>query len=378
MRRSLLIAVLAVLALLAAACAEEPEAGPTEAAGGPTAGEPTGGTETATADGGQTAAETEPEASPTSEPETEYETEELVIGLVAPNQIYSAMYVAQDQGWFADEAFDASIVMTQSSTGSIQQAAAGSVHVAGGVPDAAVLGIQQGAPVSIMAVAIKGSPLGVVARPDIEGWEDLRGQTVGVSALAGGEYALLRRLLAEHGLAEGDYDVVIAGPTPAKAAALNEGSVAAAVLFSPADYNLEAQGFRILGNTAELPLTDQVPLAVYVVNDAWAQENDRGERLARVLVRANQWLQDPANRDQAVEIFAQAAEQPAEHVATTFEFWFDELDIGTPDGMVTTEEIQNVIDMMADDGELSEPLPEPEEFVDPSYIEAASSQAGSG
>jgi NitT/TauT family transport system substrate-binding protein len=260
----------------------------------------------------------------------------------------------------------------------VQQTAAGSVHVAGGVPDAAVLGIQQGAPVSIIAVAIKGSPLGVVARPDIEDWEDLRGQTVGVSALAGGEYALLRRLLAEHGLEEGDYDVIVSGPTPAKAAALNEGSVAAAVLFSPTDYNLESQGFRILGNTAELPLTDQVPLAVYIVNDEWAQSNDRGERVARVLVRANQWLQDPANREQAVEIFSTAAEQPAEHVATTYEFWFDELGIGTPDGMVSTDEIQNVIDMMADDGEISEPLPGPEEFIDTSYLEAAVEQAGSG
>lgn len=372
MRKSVVIAVLAMLALVAAACADEPAAEPAPA--DPAADDPAGDGDGAGDDGGEPTDDAGDDAAddePTEEPEPEYETEELVIGLVAPNQVYTAMYVALEQGWFADESFDAEIVLTQSSTGSVQQTAAGSVHVAGAVPDAVVLGVEQGAAVSIMAVTIQGSPLGVVARPEVEDWEDLRGETIGVSALAGGEIALLRRLLAEHGLNEGDYDVIIAGPTPGKAAALNEGSVAAAVLFSPADYNLESQGFTILGNTAELPMTEQMPLAVYVVNDAWAQQNDRGVRLARALVRANEWLQDPANRDEAVRIFSEAAEQPAEHVETTFAFWFDELEIGTPDGMVQPEEIQAVLEMMRDDGDLQEPLPEPEKFIDTSYIEDA-------
>lgn len=371
MRKSLVVAVLAMLALVAAACGEDSVADPDPAQD---ATEEPGGDDGAEQDD-PTEDEPTEEPEPTGEPEPEYETEELIIGLVAPNQIYTAMYVALEQGWFSDEAFDAEIVLTQSSTGSVQQTAAGSVHVAGAVPDAVVLGAQQGAEVSMMAVTIQGSPLGVVAQPEMDDWEDLRGETVGVSALAGGEIAILRRLLAEHGLEEGDYDVIIAGPTPAKAAALQEGSVAAAVLFSPADYNLESQGFTILGNTAELPLSEQMPLAVYVVNDAWAQENDRGERLARALVRANEWLQDPANRDEAVRIFSEAADQPAEHVETTFAYWFDELEIGTPDGMITAQEIEAVLEMMRDDGDLEEPLPDPEEFIDTSYIEAAVDQS---
>jgi ABC-type nitrate/sulfonate/bicarbonate transport system substrate-binding protein len=113
-----------------------------------------------------------------------------------------------------------------------------------------------------------------------------------------------------------------------------------------------------------------------VINNEWAAENDRGDRLARVLVRANQWLADPANRDQAVEIFAAAADQQPEHVSATYELWFDQFGIGTPDGLVTAEEIQNTLDMMAADGDLTEPLPDSAEFFDSSYIENAASELG--
>lgn len=306
----------------------------------------------------------------------EYPVEELIIGLPAPNQVYSAAYVAIEQGFFADENLEAEIVVTQSSSASIQQAASGSVHIGAATPDAAIFGISQGARVSIVAVTIEGSPLSLVAGRDVTGWEDLRGTTIGVSALKGGEIALLRRLLATKGLQEGDYDVIVSGATPAKAAALAEGSVAAAVLFSPSDYALQDEGFNILGSTAELPLADQIPLTVYAINDRWAATNDRGLRFARAIVRANQWLQDPANRDRAVEIFAGASNQQPQHVAATFELWFDDFGIGTPYGGVTAAEIQNTINMMAADGDLTEPLPSPEDFFDASYIEAAVAELG--
>jgi ABC-type nitrate/sulfonate/bicarbonate transport system substrate-binding protein len=355
MRRTTPLATLVAFALIGTACGNDEGEGDSAAQDSPDSVE-----------------ETDAAADETEEPE--YPEEDLLIGLPAPNQIYSAMYVALDQGWFEEESFNADVVITQSSTASIQQAASASVHVGGATPDAAVFGITQGADVTMMAVTIEGSPLSVVTRSDVTDWEDLQGETIGVSALKGGEIALLRRLLEENGLAEGDYDVVVSGATPAKAAALAEGSVAAAVLFSPTDYALEAEGYTILGSTAELPLADQIPLTVYAVNNAWAAENDRGDRLARVLVRANQWLTDPANRDQAVEIFAAAADQQPEHVAATYELWFDQFDIGTPTGQITAEEVQNTLEMMAADGDLTEPLPDPTEFFNPAFIENAANE----
>jgi NitT/TauT family transport system substrate-binding protein len=297
--------------------------------------------------------------------------EKLLIGIAAPNQVYSAVYAAIDKGWFREQNFEPEIVITQSSSGAVQQAASNSVQLAAATPDAALLGINQGAAVSIIATTIEGSPLSVVTRSEVDDWSDLRGKTIGVSALKGGEIALLRRLLAANGLQPGDYDLIVSGATPAKAAALQQGSVAAAVLFSPTDHALVAEGFRILGSTADLPEAEQIPLAVYLTNDAWAKDNDHAVRVARALVKANRWLQDPANRDEAVRIFATAANQKPEHVAATYQQWFDELKIGTPDGRIDPAEIQNVIDMVAQDGDFKPPLPAPADFIDTSFMDAA-------
>lgn len=304
------------------------------------------------------------------------ETEELLIGVAAPNQVYAAVYTAIEKGWFREESFDAKVVLTQSSTGAVQQAAAGSVQIAAATPDAAIFGINQGAGVSIMATTIQGSPLSVVAKEGVDDWSDLRGQKIGVSALKGGEIALLRRLLATKGLNKGDYDVIVSGATPAKAAALQGGSVAAAVLFSPTDFALEDEGFKILGSTAELPQAEQIPLTVYLVNNDWVKDKDRGVRIARVLYRANQWLLDRANRVEATEIFARVAKQQPEHVAQTFMLWFDQLKIGTPDGAIKPAELQNVIDLMVEDGDLKDAQVKPEKFVNSSFIEAAVANPG--
>src|SRR5690606_28698112 len=132
MRRSTLAAAFVTLGLIVSACSGDDS---DQAAGEEDVAE--------AADEGSADEDEEPAGDPAEEPEEEpqYETEELIIGLVAPNQVYSAVFVAVDQGWFADEGFDADVVMTQSSTASVQQAAAGSVHFAGGTPDAAVFGI---------------------------------------------------------------------------------------------------------------------------------------------------------------------------------------------------------------------------------------------
>jgi NitT/TauT family transport system substrate-binding protein len=299
------------------------------------------------------------------------EQERLQIGFAAPNQVYSAAYVAMSKGFFAEQRFQPQVVITQTSSGAVQQAASGSVQLAAGTPDAALLGINQGAAVSVIATTIKGSPLSVVTRSNVRSWAELRGKTIGVSALKGGEIALLRRLLAANGLRQGDYDVVVSGATPAKAAALRQGSIVAAVLFSPTDYALRAQGFRILGSTASVPQAEQIPLTVYFTNKEWAKENEHGLRVARALVKANRWLQDPANRDEAVRIFAAAAKQQPQHVAATYKLWFDDMKIGTPDGRIDRAEIQNVIDLLVQDGDIKAPLPTPDKFIDTSFMDAA-------
>src|SRR5918998_45238 len=160
---------------------------------------------------------------------------------------------------------------------------------------------------------------------------------------------LLKRLLREKGLSDGDYDVQVVGSTPEKGSALQGGSTDAAVLFSPTDFELMDQGFTNIGNTAELSTGNQIPLTMYAIGNRWAEEEDHGERVARVYLRANEWLMDPQNKEEAVAIFSEVAGVDSNYVESTYELWFQQLGVWT-DGTITADQVQRVLDMMAEEG----------------------------
>lgn len=285
--------------------------------------------------------------------ETTQEDDPLTIALPAPNAVYWSIYVAMEKGWFEEEGFSPELVSAQGSAGAVQQVAAGSAQIGAATPDAVVNAVVGGAEVKMLSACLLATPLTLVGQPEVESYGDLQGQILGVSALKGGEITFLRMLLDQNGLVEGDYEIVVAGTTPAKAAALQADSVAAAVLFSPADFTLLREGFSRVGSTSEVPLAEEVPLAVYSVQDEWISEDDNGMRLRTALERANTWLADPANKEEAVEIFAEASEQPAEDLASTYELWFEQEQIW-PDGagQVTDEQVEATLEMMRQNDDL--------------------------
>lgn len=292
-------------------------------------------------------------------------TEPLSIALPAPNAVYWSIYLALDKGWFEEEGFAAEVVTAQGSAGAVQQVAAGSAQMGAATPDTIVNGVIGGASVRALAPAMLQTPLTLVGQPGIDSFEQLRGKLIGVSAIKGGEITFLNLLLEQNGLDTDSYDVVVAGTTPAKVSALQADSVAAAVLFSPADYTLEREGFSRIGSTSEVALAQEVPLTAYVVQEAWASDQDRAARLRTVLNRANDWLLDPANKQEAVEIFAEASQQPAEDVAATYDFWLVDNEMWTTEATVTDEQIEATLDMMRANGDLEGDGPAVEQLIMP-------------
>lgn len=282
--------------------------------------------------------------------------EELIIALPAPNAVYWAVYAGMDQGWFEEEGFQPEVVSAQGSAGAVQQVAAGSAHLAGATPDAVVNAVVGGADVSMLAACINQSALTLIGQPEVTDIKQLEGQVIGVSAIKGGEITLMRMLLEQHGLSEGDYDVVVSGTTPAKVSALESDSVAAAMLFSPSDFSLERDGYTRLGSTIEVPIAQELPLVTYAASPGWIEEDDtRTDRLRSVLEKANSWLSDPANKDEAIDIFAEASGLDPEDVASTYELWFEENKLW-PDGagVITEAQASSTLEMMQAADELDQ------------------------
>jgi ABC-type nitrate/sulfonate/bicarbonate transport system substrate-binding protein len=94
-----------------------------------------------------------------------------------------------------------------------------------------------------------------MVRPDITRVEELRGKTVGMTRRGGNSHYMAIVALVRFGLdPERDVIFVGAGGSPETVAALTAGSIDAAAMISPADYEAERRGFK--------PLLDVTPMAI--------------------------------------------------------------------------------------------------------------------
>jgi NitT/TauT family transport system substrate-binding protein len=157
----------------------------------------------------------------------------------------------------------------------------------------------------------------VGAESGINRVEDLKGKTVGINARGSTNEAAMRKMLADHGLADGkDYQIVEAR-FDALWPALQAGRLDMAFLVLPFNFAAERTGkfkplFRMrdsLGPTQTVVLGG---LAEFVAKNRAALVDFLEDEL-----RARRWLYDPKNRAQMLEIVAKMTKRPAE----TFAHW---------------------------------------------------------
>lgn len=291
-----------------------------------------------------------------------YPSEKLLIGMPAPNAVYWDVFVAIEKGFFKEEALEAELITTKSSSGSVQQLAAKAINLGLHTPDVLIAAHEKGATnLKILFTTMNRLPWSLIVKGNIKGFADLKGKVIGVSALKGGETSLTKRLLAKHGLKEGDYDLRVVGATPQKYAALQNGSVDIAVLYQPTDFVALEQGFKRLAFFTELE--DQFPFPVYATDTNWAGQNERGVRVVRALVKSHKWLYDPANRAEALQILQKHANVDPKIGEATYKLFFEELKAYSKEGEVDLKGLKTAIDIMVEDGDIPKAAP-PEKFVE--------------
>ena len=141
-----------------------------------------------------------------------------------------------------------------------------------------------------------------VTSPDVKTYAALKGKTVGVDAATTGFAFILYKLAAMNGLSSDDYKVEKLGGTPARVQALMEGRIAGTMISSPSEILPESKGYTRLGDTTATFGAYQA--SVGVARRAWAANH--GEQLVafiRAYAAAMDWLQDPANKEEAISIY---------------------------------------------------------------------------
>jgi ABC-type nitrate/sulfonate/bicarbonate transport system substrate-binding protein len=231
------------------------------------------------------------------------------------------VYIGINKGFFAAENLNVDLFFVQSSANLVQQLTAGSLNItmSTGLVDP-IRAIDQGAPISIVRFEVQAPPYALMAKPAIKTLAELKGKTISVGGPKDITRIYVERMLAPHGVKPGEFDMVFAGATSARASALQAGAVDAAILLPPFNFHATAAGFNQLGLTIDY--AKDLPFSGTVINRNWAAANQAVlQRLLRAHGRSVQWFYDAANRDEAVKMMVAVSRLKAEDVEKAYDFF---------------------------------------------------------
>jgi ABC-type nitrate/sulfonate/bicarbonate transport system substrate-binding protein len=229
--------------------------------------------------------------------------------------------IAAHKGFFADEGLDVDVVYVQSSAALVQQLTAGSfgVAISAGLADP-VRAAAMGAAIAVVRIDVDAPPYDLVAKPSIASIKDLKGKLISLGGAKDITRIYVERMLAANGVKPGEFDMVFAGATVARASALIAGAVDAAILLPPFDFRAEEKGFKSLGLTVDY--IKDLPFSGMAVNIAWANANKPIlEKVLHVENRSIAWFGDDKNRAEALAILKNASGLSDDDVEKAYAFF---------------------------------------------------------
>jgi NitT/TauT family transport system substrate-binding protein len=246
----------------------------------------------------------------------------VTIGTVgSPSANLWPIFIGRDKGFFAAENIKLDLVYVQASAAVIQQLAAGSLDMtmSTGLVDP-IRAIDQGAAMAITRFEVQAPPYVIMAKSSIKALKELKGKVISVGGAKDITRIYAERMLAPHGVKPGEYDLVYAGATTARAQALLSGAVDAAIVLPPSNFQIEAAGYNNLGLTIDY--APELAFSGTVVNKAWADRNP--DVLRRVLAaqsKSTDYFYADGNRAELVRILVAVSGQKPEDVEKSYDFF---------------------------------------------------------
>ena len=278
-------------------------------------------------------------------------TETILVGSVgsASANLWPVM-VGVKKGFFAAEDITIDMIYIQANAGVIQQLTVNAVNVSvgSGLVDP-IRAIDKGAPLALVRIEMQRPPYTLLAKPAIKSIKELKGKVVSVGGAKDITRIFFERMLAPSGVDPKDVDLIFAGATSARLAALQSGAADAAILTAPYNFYAEAAGFTNLGRTAD---TVDMPFSGVSTNRDWAQRNKATiEKFLAVYTKAIAWLKEPANRQEAIDIMVAVSGLKADDVSKAYDFMIASGFI-EPTGTVSKAQLGKVVDALKTLGDI--------------------------
>ncbi len=178
------------------------------------------------------------------------ELKKITLSYSAVSMTWLPVKVAVEKGFFRAEGLEPQLVQMR---GNIVTPALSTGNLDFSLNISPILnGAIQGLGLKLLA-GLNTRPLfSLMVRPEIKTAADLRGKTFAVNAFANTQAILTEKHLQHLGLKRGDYKLIAVGGTAARLATMEQNIAQGSLMPPPANVMMENQGYRLLGNTAEI------------------------------------------------------------------------------------------------------------------------------
>jgi NitT/TauT family transport system substrate-binding protein len=174
------------------------------------------------------------------------------MGLSSVSGLHSAMWVAEEKGFFRKYGIDAEVIVTgQGGTAGIGALLANDIQMVSSAGDILVAAALRGGDTVMVAGVVNKGLQRIITKPEIKTPVDLKGKRVGVTRIGAVSHSVLLMMLQRWKMTVNDIQVMQVGSSPNMLASLDKGGLDAAVLTIPSMFVAEDRGYRVLLDMAD-------------------------------------------------------------------------------------------------------------------------------
>lgn len=283
--------------------------------------------------------------------------------------------VASEHGFFAGENLTVETIVAGQSAAVCQQLLAKAVDIGGCSMNDMIQAVEaSGAPLLlVMNETVTALQYGLMAKPTIKTWADLKGKTIMVGGPKDNTVYYIRAMARANGLQDNDYDFQFAGASAARLAALKSGAVDASILSDPFDTTAEIDGFTRVDNL----LPKYMSAETYagggpIVHRDWAKSHeDEVIRYIHALQKTIAWINVPANKQELFTIVGPKLNLTQDAFDHVYEKTLVSSKQWSLDGQIRDSAVQGVVNSLIELGGLKEPAPQASKYYDTTYLNLA-------
>jgi NitT/TauT family transport system substrate-binding protein len=163
------------------------------------------------------------------------------------------VWIAKESGLYARNGLDVQLLRVTGNV-AVMALVSGEVNIGLMGGSAAITSNLGGSDAVMVAAGQVSTDYSLVANPKVKTAQQLKGGIVGVASIVGSSMTATLYALQKLGLNAKDVNVLLAGGTPERLAALRSGRIQATILSPPTSFVAEKEGYNVLLDVIVMPL----------------------------------------------------------------------------------------------------------------------------